>query len=294
MNTEICIQLGSRIKARRKELNLTQSAVCGSKITRNMLSCIENGTACPSVDTLIYLSERLNMPVEYFLSKDSHNASLYKRIESINDIRKLFSSGQYKKCLSICETTQLDDAEIIMIMAECKLRLAFESMNQCMLNTALKLLDECENIANNGIYSIDRFSSTVSFYRYLIESIKTNECPYIANYNNGDSILADNEFIMFVYTLELLNKGLKLVSTSLPNFSNKAFYKYILAISYIDESQYENAIANLIDIFDLSPNFFVRYHTTERLEYCYKEIGDYKNAYEYAKMRLDLLDKFND
>lgn len=295
MNTEICLQLGSRIKSRRKELNLTQSAVCGNKITRNMLSCIENGTACPSIDTLIYLAEQLKMPVEYFLSKDSRNASLYKRIEIINEIRKLYSASQYKKCLSLCEeASHLDDAEIIMIMAECKLQLSLEYMNQCMLGTAYKLLTDCENIARKGIYSVERFSSTVSFYKYLIECIKTNTHTYIVKLDNKDCILADNEFILFVYTLEILNSCTCLNHTSLPRFSNIVFDKYILAVSHIEQKNYTEAINELLGIYSYSPDFFVKYHTTERLEYCYKETGDYKNAYEYAKKRLDLLDKFND
>ena len=103
-----------------------------------MLSCIENGSAFPSVDTLMYLAERLNMPVEYFLSKDSNNASLYKRIEHINKIRKAYDSAQYKRCISLCEKINSTDDEILMILAECKLYLAKENMDQCKLSTANK------------------------------------------------------------------------------------------------------------------------------------------------------------
>lgn len=292
MNTEICVQLGKRIKERRKELKLTQNDVCGDKITRNMLSCIENGTAFPSIDTLLYISERLNMPAEYFLSKDSRNASLYKRIEVINDIRQTFSSGQYKKCLSICESTDSNDAEIILIIAECKLKLALEYMNQCMLSTASKLLDECLEISNKGIYSVDRFSSTVAFYKNIINNIKNKDTLHSINFK--DSILADNEFILFVYTVKLMNATTTLNENALPKFNDKTFDNYLRAVLHIDNLNYLAAIERLNCILDLSPNFFIRYYTTEKLEYCYKEIGDYKSAYEYAKMRLELLDKFND
>ena len=42
-----------------------------------------------------------------------------------------------------------------------------------------------------------------------------------------------------------------------------------------------------------SPDFFTTYFTVQNLEICYKETDDFKKAYEYANMRLDLLEKFN-
>ena len=94
MSREFYKQLGKRIRERRKELGLTQNAVSGDFITRNMLSSIENGSAKPSIDTLIYIADKLNMPAEYFMCRDSNTAALYKRIESVDEIRSLFETKQ--------------------------------------------------------------------------------------------------------------------------------------------------------------------------------------------------------
>ncbi|MDD6815275.1 MAG: helix-turn-helix transcriptional regulator [Firmicutes bacterium] len=59
MNTK---ELGHRIKEARIAKKMTQSQVVGDFITRNMLSQIENGTALPSVKTLKYLADVLNIP----------------------------------------------------------------------------------------------------------------------------------------------------------------------------------------------------------------------------------------
>lgn len=59
MNTA---ELGHRIKEARIAKKMTQSQVVGNFITRNMLSQIENGTAMPSIKTLTYLAEVLNIP----------------------------------------------------------------------------------------------------------------------------------------------------------------------------------------------------------------------------------------
>ena len=57
------MELGEKIRRRRKELRLTQAELAGEYITRNMLSQIEKGKATPSLQTGVYLSEKLEMPV---------------------------------------------------------------------------------------------------------------------------------------------------------------------------------------------------------------------------------------
>ncbi len=63
------MELGQRIKEARLEKGLSQRALCGSTITRNMLSLIENGSAKPSMDTLRYLAAQLEKPIGYFLEE---------------------------------------------------------------------------------------------------------------------------------------------------------------------------------------------------------------------------------
>lgn len=55
------------MKQARLEAGISQRQLCGGVITRNMLSQIENGSACPSVETLRYLAERLGKPAGWFL-----------------------------------------------------------------------------------------------------------------------------------------------------------------------------------------------------------------------------------
>ena len=64
------MELGKRMKAARLEAGLSQRQLCGERITRNMLSQIENGAARPSMDTLLYLADRLGKPMAYFLDED--------------------------------------------------------------------------------------------------------------------------------------------------------------------------------------------------------------------------------
>ncbi len=61
--------LGERIRARRKELGLTQSQLGGTDLTKGFISLVEKGRAKPSIETLVLLARRLQKPVGYFLEE---------------------------------------------------------------------------------------------------------------------------------------------------------------------------------------------------------------------------------
>ena len=63
------MELGEKIRCARQEAGLSQRQLCGSEITRNMLSLIENGSAKPSMKTLQYLAARLGKNVSFFLEE---------------------------------------------------------------------------------------------------------------------------------------------------------------------------------------------------------------------------------
>ena len=65
------MELGQRIRQARLEAGLSQRQLCGEEITRNMLSQIENGLARPSMGTLTYLAARLGKPVSFFLEENA-------------------------------------------------------------------------------------------------------------------------------------------------------------------------------------------------------------------------------
>lgn len=63
--------LGERIRARRKELGLTQSQLGGTELTKGFISLIEKNRAKPSIETLILLARRLQRPIGYFLEEST-------------------------------------------------------------------------------------------------------------------------------------------------------------------------------------------------------------------------------
>src|SRR5699024_345076 len=78
--------LGERIKQLRKEQGLTLVELAGEKITKGMLSLIENNKSKPSMDTLEYLAETLGVSISYLTQEgDSEwTKKMLKRSELYN------------------------------------------------------------------------------------------------------------------------------------------------------------------------------------------------------------------
>ena len=86
--------LGEKIKLARLAKKITQSQLAGDKVTRNMISRIETGTANPSLDTIKYLAQRLSLPVSYLLSEDD-DLLFYEKKEKNKSSNFIFSLQFY-------------------------------------------------------------------------------------------------------------------------------------------------------------------------------------------------------
>lgn len=64
-------ELGKQIKEARLAKKMTQAEVVGTFITRNMLSQIESGAAMPSIKTLHYLAQVLDLPQQQLLHSET-------------------------------------------------------------------------------------------------------------------------------------------------------------------------------------------------------------------------------
>ncbi len=89
--------LGARIKELRKERKMTLAQLAGEKLTKGMLSLIENGKAQPSMDSLHYIASQLGINVSELMQKDDgENArQLLQQIEEmLNQIKDEYSQDK--------------------------------------------------------------------------------------------------------------------------------------------------------------------------------------------------------
>lgn len=81
--------LGERIRILRKQKKMTLEALAGEKLTKGMLSQIENNKARPSMESLEYIAERLGVDVTELLEKISI-VELRKVLEEAERIHEEF------------------------------------------------------------------------------------------------------------------------------------------------------------------------------------------------------------
>lgn len=64
------LTLGEKIKRRRIELGLTLKEVALTKVTPGQISLVESGKSNPSIDLLNYLSEKLDISIDYLMESE--------------------------------------------------------------------------------------------------------------------------------------------------------------------------------------------------------------------------------
>ena len=84
--------LGSRIRQLRKERKLTLAQLAGDRLTKGMLSLIENGKAQPSMDSLHYIAGQLQVEVSSLLGDEVE--SFKELMLEVEEMRSLLIDEQ--------------------------------------------------------------------------------------------------------------------------------------------------------------------------------------------------------
>ena len=138
--------LGEKLRQARQEANLSQRALCGGEITRNMLSRIENGAAQPSMKTLRYLADRLGKPMSFFLDEQTVVSANQEVMESA---RRFYDAGQYAQALETlggyCGPDPVCDREKALLTVLTRLALAEQAILQHRDRYARELLEALPN-----------------------------------------------------------------------------------------------------------------------------------------------------
>lgn len=166
--------LGQRIKEARLAKKMTQTEVVGSFITRNMLSQIESGNAVPSVKTLTYLAQVLELPPSVLLPDTAEGADTSGGPEaSVSSIvppeaATLYRAKEaylaeddanaYELLSSIEEASPLFD-EAQALLARVALRLANARCSEENYLEALDLSKNAATAATKGLYASSELKS---------------------------------------------------------------------------------------------------------------------------------------
>ncbi|MCH5324908.1 MAG: helix-turn-helix transcriptional regulator [Eubacterium sp.] len=151
------VLLGKRIKEARLQRKMTQSELVGDFITRNMLSRIESGNACPSVKTLEYLAQRLDIPFGQLMDDDIGDieTAVPDGADMLIEAKRLYLAEEYITCETLAkdleESAFADEAAALI--ARCGIADAKRQEAAGNHRAAAEAAEKALKYANIGVYA---------------------------------------------------------------------------------------------------------------------------------------------
>lgn len=195
--------LGEKIKQKRKEQNMTLKDLAGDKVTPGQISLVESGKSKPSIDLLEYISQRMNVSIDYILETEVHQAEklcdYYSKVayaslyaENYEQAREAISKGiiyakdyklEYYIGLNEFYSGKIEYQHHNYEMAQRK----FISANEIFLKTS-SIRDTIETYIQLGFtaYKLAYFNSSLNFYKQAEKLINEHD-------------IVDDEILMSIY-----------------------------------------------------------------------------------------------
>lgn len=264
------MELGQILRQARLDSGMSQRELCGDKISRNMLSQIENGTAHPSMETLTYLAEKLGKPVGYFLDEQSPVSSNQALIEQA---RASFSAGNYGLTLSILGNYEPDDPvydwEFHLLEAQSCLELATKAIQKGHTAHAAQLLDRAALAGEKTPY----YNDATRRQRLLLLCRVTKDNPPLP---------ADDDALLVRASIAIGEgdpaRAMQYLDAA--EEKNAVEWQYLRGKTCMAMDDFSQAVTYLKAAEEYHPK-----ECADMLEQCYREIGDFKNAYFYSCKR---------
>ena len=289
--------LGQRIKALRKERSMTQSALCGTYMTRNMLSQIENDQASPSLATVCYIAEQLQIPVGYLLDKEI-TPLVYRKAGLIELIRTAYAEGRWQDCIDHCKQLSDFDDELALLLSDCYLQEGIVAFRSGYLDTAKNLLDTALRFTACTRYPKSAIEEQAHTLLDIIGAAGKNQPldpTLCASIHRADQ----QEEYLYNLLLVLMERGKhELASQLFDNIglTNPLYRKHINACLAGSVYNYQRAVTLLREIIEEAINsadalFVLRIYN--ELEGCCKAMSDYEGAYRAAVAKAEIMENFH-
>lgn len=255
------MELGEKLRQARLEAGKSQREVCGETITRNMLSLIEHGTAKPSMATLQYLAAQLGRPVSFFLDEEV-TASPNQQIMAA--ARKLYDDGDFARAAETLEgyrgPDELFDREKGLLLALSRLGWA-----EALMKTG------------RGPYALDILEHTATAGLYLESALENRRLELLSAFRQVT--LPGLDRALLARAEQALKDGNEdragqLLEAAEDRTAPK--WNLLRGRAYLRQKDYARAAQCLHLAEGAYPD------VAADLEICWRELGDYKQAYEYA------------
>lgn len=263
------MELGQRIKEARLEKGLSQRELCGTVITRNMLSLIENGSARPSMDTLRYLAGQLGKPMSYFLEETvpSVNQACILAARSVPLSQALTVLKDYRS------PDPVFDPEYHLLTALSAMALAEIALAEGRLPLAGQYLSQAQTAGLATVY----YTPELETRRLLLcHKAKTaSAAALVAQFPDpreelflrAEAALEQKDYTRCAALLD-----------SLPEQDDT--WHFLRGEACLGLRQYAQAAEHYLQQSRQDITVF------SRLETCYRELGNFEKAYFYARKQI--------
>ena len=258
------MELSQKLKQARLDAGLSQKTLCGDRITRNMLSQIENGSARPSMDTLRYLAAQLGKPISYFLEDTavtSPNQALMEQARSAEPSEALHLLGQYQS------PDPTFDRERWLLEALTCMTLAGDALRQRTPAYASTLLDRAAVAGSRTpYYTADNERRRLQLCWQAGERLSEAQLPDLT-----EELLLRAESALRAENYDRCAALLACATTT------DTQWHYMMAQMYFAQNAFAEARPHFEAAWDHAPAV-----CCSRLEDCCREMGDFAGAYFYA------------
>ena len=290
--------LGEKIKTARIERHMTQKDVVGDYITRNMLSKIENGSATPSVKTLEYLADALGLPAGYFMSESAGDELTPG---DLGAARRQFREGALQSCVDLLEAMDLEGGyrdEALLLLARSKIGLSKKAMTDGRYEEARRLAQEALEHNDAGLYASAAFRTEALLLIARCTMELGGDFPAaMDDYQAAYQDQGLGEFYRLTMAEYYIGKGeldsarREMDSIVRLSEATKPAYLMLQGQMELQGNQFEQAARQLEKAEQLARTTGSSYFMSSlyaMLEQCYREMEDFKKAYHYASMQLQI------
>lgn len=261
------MNIGLKIKEARKAQGLSQSQLGGEEFTKGYISQIEKGSVKPSMNVLTVISEKLKLPISYFLNEECDNSK---------EFQKRFISGK-----NIYNKNNYEQAEKIfnnIVSINHDVKSSFYCMSllyQGKCKYYMHEYDDAIDILTNAIKyinEIDLCEELSDCYNYL------GHCYFdLYNYNTAIEKFNNALEIMVAKDINIPEKIAKLFLNIGSAYSNMGNFNR--ALEYFNK---DIAFCRKNYIADTLLDCYVR------MGYCSYKLGIYEDSDQYLLMAVSI------
>lgn len=283
------MSLGTKIRELRKAHGLTQTALSDGIVTHGMLSRIERDDVTPSLETLLALSDRLDVPPGFLLDPESDLLPA-ERARAMRTATARFAAGRYAECLEVFEKTGLaPESECAAIYVYAAYRVGLEAFYAGDFPTARQRLGAAKSALPAAVPLAEVTPERIDFIFLLMEHIDDLEAVVPLAADKPDFGFQPALFFSMLRRVEAKESDTVRALLAL-DCLDAPYAAFIGAKLKILDYKFIDAILTLRPIAASSelPRF-LSLLACAAVENCCKTCEDYKGAYEIRDRREQLL-----